>query len=159
MTHLDSGAGIVTDAPKDHDGLGRSFAPTDLLAASVGSCVLTAMGIEAGKRGWNMNDARVEVEKFIAPDAPRRVSKVHVKIWFPPTLSPQEIATLQVAAYNCPVYLSIKDSVEIIYEWMGTCYYAGKVTPPNDPRRSAPEVRAEVQGTGPKLAPRPRLPR
>ena len=52
--HSISGSVIHTDAPKDHDGEGKDFAPTDLLASSLGTCVITIMGIEAKRRGWGI---------------------------------------------------------------------------------------------------------
>ena len=52
--HSLSGRVIHTDAPKDHDGEGKDFAPTDLLASSLGTCVITIMAIEAKRRGWKL---------------------------------------------------------------------------------------------------------
>ena len=118
MTHSDSDAKLITDAPKDHCGLGESFAPTDLLAASVGSCVLTIMGIEATKRAWNIEGANVIVEKTIAKSGPRRVSKIEVIIWLPEHLSPAQTSDLKLIAAECPVTLSIQDTVEVVYTWL-----------------------------------------
>ena len=44
-THLQSNTSIETDAPIDNQGKGERFSPTDLLATSLGSCMLTIMGI------------------------------------------------------------------------------------------------------------------
>ncbi|TAE11779.1 MAG: OsmC family peroxiredoxin, partial [Bacteroidetes bacterium] len=46
-THLQSGNTLITDAPTDNHGMGEAFSPTDLLATSLGSCMLTIMGIKA----------------------------------------------------------------------------------------------------------------
>ena len=46
-THLQSGQKLITDAPLDNQGNGEFFSPTDLFSTSLGSCMLTIMGISA----------------------------------------------------------------------------------------------------------------
>ena len=60
-----SGSVIHTYAPKDHDGEGKDFAPTDLLASSLGTCVITIMGIEAKRRGWELGEIKIDVYKIM----------------------------------------------------------------------------------------------
>ena len=58
--HVDSAEMIQTDAPKDNEGLGESFSPTDLLCTALGSCILTIMAIAARKKGIELKrDERV----------------------------------------------------------------------------------------------------
>ena len=59
--HSQSGSVIYTDAPKDHDGNGKDFAPTDVLVFALGTCVITIMGIEAKRRGWKLDEINVHV--------------------------------------------------------------------------------------------------
>jgi hypothetical protein len=53
--HLQSGNKLITDAPLDNNGKGEFFSPTDLLATSLGSCMLTIMGISAPAYGYNLD--------------------------------------------------------------------------------------------------------
>src|SRR5476651_974551 len=73
VRHGPSGAEITTDAPKDNHGLGRNFSPTDLLAAALGTCMLTVMGIYAQKHNWDLTGARAEIVKEAVADPVRRV--------------------------------------------------------------------------------------
>ena len=45
----DSNETIHTDAPKDNEGLGESFSPTDMVCTALGSCILTIMAVAARK--------------------------------------------------------------------------------------------------------------
>ena len=74
-THLKSGNTITTDAPTDNHGKGEAFSPTDLLASSLVSCVMTIMGIAAERDGVEIVSMNAKVEKEMA-SSPRRVKKV-----------------------------------------------------------------------------------
>ena len=60
--HLQSGSLVKTDAPLDHCGKGESFSPTDLLATSLGTCLLTIMAIKAKSKGFNLEGIYLNIE-------------------------------------------------------------------------------------------------
>ncbi len=110
--HVSSGTKIITDAPLDNNGKGESFSPTDLLAASLGSCMLTIMGIAAKTHGFNIDGTRVNIIKKMASN-PRRVSGVEVKFDFPEIYYDSHTRSIiEKAALTCPVALSLHPDLE-----------------------------------------------
>ncbi len=80
-THSKSGQSFITDAPVDNNGKGSAFSPTDLMATSLGLCMITIMGIAANTHGFNIDGTKARVTKIMASD-PRRVSEVIVELDF-----------------------------------------------------------------------------
>lgn len=74
-THLGSGTKIITDAPLDNHGKAEAFSPTDLVATSLASCVMTIMGIYCQTHDIPFVAAEATIEKQMASD-PRRISKI-----------------------------------------------------------------------------------
>jgi len=113
LTHGPSSSEISTDAPKDNMGKGEAFSPTDLTAASLGSCMLTTMAIVAARKGFEFKGASAEVMKEMVAEPERRLGKIHVKIEMPQGLAADQRAMLERAAHACPVAKSLHPSVEI----------------------------------------------
>ncbi|HRH65193.1 MAG TPA: OsmC family protein [Bacteroidia bacterium] len=106
-THVKSQVTIITDAPPDNQGKGESFSPTDLLAASLGSCMATLMGIAARAHTINIDETHLKITKIMAAN-PRRVAEVQVELDMPDrTYSKKEKDILELAAKTCPVALSL----------------------------------------------------
>lgn len=104
--HVQSGNQIITDAPTDNNGKGEAFSPTDLLAASLGSCMLTIMGITGNAHNIDIDDTKIAVTKIMAAE-PRRVSEIQISFKFPKTYTEKEQAILERAAMTCPVFYSL----------------------------------------------------
>tara|TARA_Y100001968_G_scaffold39984_1_gene30419 strand:- start:420 stop:800 length:381 start_codon:yes stop_codon:yes gene_type:complete len=115
--HCLSRSVIHTDAPKDHEGKGEDFAPTDLLASSLGTCVITIMGIEAKRRGWDLGEIKIDVYKIMTSEGPRKIKTLILEIFMPPELNSHKYKILQKSADYCPVKLNLEDSVEIKMNW------------------------------------------
>jgi putative redox protein len=111
-THGPSGRSLETDAPKDNEGRGESFSPTDLLATALGSCMLTVMGIYARRKGWKLDGARARVEKHMATAPVRRIGRLVVELDMPP-LPEESRAQLERVAHTCPVHQSLHPDVEL----------------------------------------------
>lgn len=106
-THLKSGQTIVTDAPVDNNGKGSAFSPTDLLASSLGLCMITIMGIAAQNSGFSIDGTKARVTKIMASD-PRRVGEVMIELDFPKNdYSEREKQIIRQCAKICPVSQSL----------------------------------------------------
>lgn len=111
-THIKSGKTVITDAPLDNNGKGEAFSPTDLLSTSLGSCMLTIMGIAAEKHEIGIGEVEVMVGKHMVHE-PRRVSQIDILIKIEDKgLNDKQKKILENAALTCPVAKSL--SAEII---------------------------------------------
>lgn len=119
-THLKSGTVIETDAPPDNNGKGERFSPTDLVATSLGSCMLTIMGIKARDQGWPIEGTKVSIEKIMGTE-PRRIVGVKVVFDFPAGhgLDDKARTILERAALTCPVAQSVHPDIkqDITFNW------------------------------------------
>jgi uncharacterized OsmC-like protein len=118
-THLQSGNKIITDAPVDNRGKGEAFSPTDLLAASLGSCITTIMGIIAMDHGIDIEGTDVEITKIMDSD-PRRVAEVVVEFFFPDKgYTPEQKNRIERVAGTSPVPLSLSAELKqtIRFNW------------------------------------------
>jgi putative redox protein len=117
--HEPSGNSLVTDAPRDNQGRGEAFSPTDLMAASFGTCIATTMAIAARKQGVELRGLRFAVTKEMSITAPRRIVRLATELWMPIPLNHPSAKLLADIARTCPVHHSIHPSVEkpVIFHW------------------------------------------
>ena len=110
--HIDSGHSITTDAPKDNQGLGRKFSPTDLVASALGSCLLTIMGIVADRHNIKIKGSTVNILKEMNEN-PRRISKLILDINLNCIITDEKLDILKRATKHCPVHNSLNDEIDI----------------------------------------------
>ncbi|POY39323.1 osmotically inducible protein OsmC [Solitalea longa] len=118
-THLQSGTKIITDAPTDNNGKGEAFSPTDLVAAALGSCAMTIMGIVARRENIDLKDTDFSITKIMAAE-PRRISEIQVEFNFPKLdIDDRQRQLLENAALTCPVAQSLKTELvqNIKFNW------------------------------------------
>jgi uncharacterized OsmC-like protein len=119
--HGPSGTTLLTDAPTDNHGKGESFSPTDLVAAALGACMMTIMGIVAERHGIDLAGMKVETVKEMTNQPPRRIASLRTRLTVPlPPDHPQR-AALELAAHSCPVHASLHPEVDAPVEfiWAG----------------------------------------
>jgi uncharacterized OsmC-like protein len=118
-THVASGATLITDAPTDNNGRGEAFSPTDLVAAALGSCMLTIMGITANRHKLNLKGTQIEITKIMAAN-PRRIQEIVITFHMPDHgFTEIDRSLLEDAARTCPVALSLHPDLlqTVTFNW------------------------------------------
>lgn len=110
--HERSGNEIITDAPIDNKGKGEAFSPTDLLATSLGNCMLTIVGIAANEHGFSIDGTTCNITKIMAEN-PRRVSEIIVDFQFHDhNYSDKDKKIIERSANTCPVMYSLHPDIK-----------------------------------------------
>jgi len=110
-THQNSLSVIQTDAPLDNRGKGERFSPTDLVAAALGSCMLTVMGIAASDKGINLEGSTVSILKKMGI-SPRRIVTLSGELTiYHSACSEEDLESLRLTAINCPVAKSLHPDI------------------------------------------------
>ncbi len=111
-THLLSGSKLITDAPTDNHGKGASFSPTDLVAAALGSCMVTVMGIASRTHHFNIDGTKLVITKIMTRENPRRIEEIVIELTFPRGDYPDKVKKIiEFTVKNCPVALSLHPDV------------------------------------------------
>lgn len=114
--HEQSGAVIHTAAPKDNNGDGSSFSPTDLLCTSLASCIMTILGIRSRELGWELEGLKINLEKHMTTE-PRRIGRISMNFEVPLGFPKEDQSKFQQFVFECPVCNSISDQIELDYEF------------------------------------------
>jgi putative redox protein len=99
-----------TDAPKENGGIGVNLSPTDLLAASLGSCILTILSLFAKKSKVELFDVKAKVIK--TPALGGGIEEILVDVYIEAALEDSVKEKLEYAARHCPVHQLISDKVK-----------------------------------------------
>ncbi|WP_009964159.1 OsmC family protein [Verrucomicrobium spinosum] len=119
--HGPSGVVLTTDAPKDNMGKGEAFSPTDLVATALATCIATTMAIVANRKGYDLPQMTVHVEKHMTSAPPRRIERLPVVVTIPLPQDHADRELLEGAARGCPVHRSLHPDVQapIEFVWNG----------------------------------------
>ncbi len=116
--HLQSGTEILSDAPKDNHGKGEAFSPTDLVANSLATCMISIMGIKSRDLNVDLTGSTVEVTKIMQAE-PRKIAKIITVLNMNLVADDKTKTILERAAMTCPVMLSLHPDIEkeITFNW------------------------------------------
>jgi len=87
-----------------------------MLSVSLGSCILSIMGIAAEVLQIDMTGATATVAKEMAY-APRRISKISVSVQITGEINEKYRSKLEAAARACPVHHVLGIEVPITFHW------------------------------------------
>ncbi len=117
--HVESGTTLTTDAPKDNNGQGRAFSPTDLCVASTAACATSIMAMYGNTQGLDLKGMTAEVTKVMASN-PRRIARLEIT-WKMPALpyTDDQKSALEHAVNTCPVFASLHPDMEklVAFHW------------------------------------------
>ncbi|MBM3421183.1 MAG: OsmC family protein [Bacteroidetes bacterium] len=110
-THVRSGNTLITDAPPDNKGKGEYFSPTDLVATSLGSCIMTIMGIAAREHNFSIDGTSCSITKIMAEN-PRRVGEIAIEFDFTMRhYTGKQKKILHYCVKTCPVSQTLHPSL------------------------------------------------
>ncbi len=117
VRHSLSGQEFTTDAPLDNNGKGDYISPTDLVAAAIGSCIATIMGIKAEANKIDIKGLKIRAIKEMVNEPFRRIGRLIIDITFPHPLSDKDFAILSNVVKTCPVTRSLHPDVIIEHKF------------------------------------------
>ena len=115
--HLASGKEIITDAPTDNNGKGEFFSPTDLVAVSYVSCMLTIIGIYCNNNNIDFTFGHASINKVMSSN-PRRIKSIEVDFDFSKNNWDNRIhKRIKNVGESCPVARTIGNNIELHFQY------------------------------------------
>lgn len=102
---------FVTDEPMSLGGKDLGADPSELLSASLAACSVATMKMYADRKGWDMEEANVEVDfkKVVKTEATRFIKTISLK----GNLDEEQKQKLYEIASKCPIHRLLTGSIEI----------------------------------------------
>lgn len=110
------GHSVLTDQPAAAGGDGAGMTPTDLLVASLSSCVAFYAGQYLARHGLNRDGLQVTADFALATGRPARIGEVRLKIWVPGGVPPERQGALLAVASHCTVHNTLRHPPAIAIE-------------------------------------------
>jgi putative redox protein len=89
---------LITDEPESLGGTDAGPAPHELMASMLAACTSTMIVLYAQRRGWRLDDIRVDV-RYDADATPRTAE---ISVHLPEGLTTDQVERLRHVANTCP---------------------------------------------------------
>jgi uncharacterized OsmC-like protein len=110
------GHALLTDQPPAAGGADAAMTPTELLVASLSSCVAFYAGRYLARHGLNRDGLRITATFTTATDRPARVSAVRLTIRVPGGIPPSRKAAFLAVVSHCTVHNTLRQPPDIALE-------------------------------------------
>jgi putative redox protein len=110
------GHAMLTDQPATGGGADAAMTPTELLVASLGSCVAFYAGRYLARHGLSRDGLHVTAAFTAAADRPARVAKVKLTILVPGGIPASRRAGLLAVAAHCTVHNTLRQPPDVVIE-------------------------------------------
>ena len=110
------GHALLTDQPPAGGGADTAMTPTELLVASLSSCVAFYAGRYLARHGLNRDGLHITATFTTATDRPARVGAVRLTIRVPGGIPPTRKAALLAVASHCTVHNTLRQPPDIAIE-------------------------------------------
>jgi putative redox protein len=113
------GHGVLTDQTVADGGKDAAATPTELLVASLASCVAFYTGRYLVRHGLDRAGLAVTAEFAMAAGRPARVGAVRLRITAPGGVPPQRTGALLAVASHCTVHNTLRQQPDVSIELAG----------------------------------------
>ena len=110
------GHALVTDQPQAAGGADTAMTPTELLVASLSSCVAFYAGRYLARHGLNRDGLHVTATFTTATDRPARVDTARLRIAIPGGIPPHREKALLAVASHCTVHNTLRQAPDVAIE-------------------------------------------
>jgi putative redox protein len=83
------------------------------VAAALGSCIATTMGIVANRHQINLKGLRIDITKEMVTVPARKIGTITVHIHMPQGIAQEHRKLLENTAHACPVHKSLHSDVQV----------------------------------------------
>lgn len=102
---------FIVDEPIEVGGKDLGVSPGELLAAALASCSSITMKLYADRKGWDLEEATVEVD--FQRDSKFNVTNFTKKVSFIGNLDEEQKQKLYEIASKCPVHRMLENPIQI----------------------------------------------